>query len=407
MPQLGTSGSVGAPGSNPWRDPARFSSLEIQGILVMGIMVMATGLHGLPGGENRGRKVFMKWFFFCSSAACLVIVLMLAPHWRICLESGENPMIAPRATLKGSNSHVLRVVFSPDGKLIAAGQQDGTVKVWQVATGTDVITLPGQPVPVYSTREFVGAIAFSPSSELLAWGGGQHSIKLLDITSKRVTAQTAVDDSWINAIAFSPNGKDLAIGTNGGGVFLQNVSNKKLERIYTAEREELNGYQPGIRALAFDPSGRTLAFSSLREGYLVDLGNQFKIRASLHATDSDIVQLTFSPDGKTLAAAAQNVVLWNSTAGQKIGTITSVAKAIAYSPDGSMLAIARVTSVGDPSYVLVYDVEKRDQKLKFVGHEKGVLDISWCPDGNTFATAGTDGTVNLWDIQAIIRQAGN
>jgi WD40 repeat protein len=89
--------------------------------------------------------------------------------------SGRWPQDSLVRTLKGHTGDVGSVAFSPDGKFLASGSRDYTIKLWDVATGSLVRTLEGHASGVLS-------VAFSPDGRLLASGSGDWTIKLWDIS---------------------------------------------------------------------------------------------------------------------------------------------------------------------------------------------------------------------------------
>ena len=79
-----------------------------------------------------------------------------------------------RKTLKGHTTHVRSVAFSPDGKTLASGSYDKTIKLWNVASGKNTATLNGH-------TGWVISVAFSPDGKTLATGSTDGSVKLWDV----------------------------------------------------------------------------------------------------------------------------------------------------------------------------------------------------------------------------------
>ncbi len=107
------------------------------------------------------------------------------------------------AALPAVASHILRLAFSPDGKTLAAGCNDGGVRFWEVATQE-------QKAPQFNHTGRVRCVAFSPDGKLLASGGEDFAVQLADVaTGQRVRAIAQVP-AIVNNVAFSPDGRTLA-----------------------------------------------------------------------------------------------------------------------------------------------------------------------------------------------------
>jgi len=120
-------------------------------------------------------------------------------------------------TLQGHSSWVWSVSFSPDGKTLASGSGDKTIKLWDITTGREILTLKGHSSSVLS-------VSFSPDGKTLASGSGDKTIKLWDITTGREILTLQGHSSWVWSVSFSPDGKTLASGSGDKTVILWDVN---------------------------------------------------------------------------------------------------------------------------------------------------------------------------------------
>src|SRR5262245_29345835 len=163
------------------------------------------------------------------------------------------------ATFKGHTEPVYSVTFTPDGKYLATGSFDNTIKLWDVTSGKEAKTYGGPN----GHQKMVMCVAISPDGQLLASGSIDNNLKVWDIPltapSKILPATEAVQ-----AVALSPDGTKLAFGSKDGQVKLVNAADGK-------ELFKLEGHPPmpvlmkggveGITSVAFSPNGQTLASS--------------------------------------------------------------------------------------------------------------------------------------------------
>jgi hypothetical protein len=287
-------------------------------------------------------------------------------------------------TLRGHTSWVTSVAFSPDGRLLASGSDDQTLKLWDVETRQEVRTLRGHTDPVWS-------VAFSPDGRLLASGSGDNTVKLWDVeTGQEVrTLSGHTDPVW--SVAFSPDGRLLASGSGDNTVKLWDVETGQ-------EVRTLRGHTFLVVSVAFSLDGRLLASGSLDNTVkLWDVETGQEVHTLRGHTDS-VWSVAFSPDGRLLASGSddQTVKLWDVETGQEVRTLrghTSWVTSVAFSPDGRLLA-----SGSDDQTVKLWDVATGQEVRTLSGHTAPVRSLAFSPDGRLLASGSWDGTVRIWGV---------
>ena len=140
------------------------------------------------------------------------------------------------------------VSFSPDGKTLASGSYDNTIKLWNLATGEEIRTLQGHSSPVYS-------VAISPDGKTLVSGSADNTVKLWNLATGEEIRTFKGHSDEVNSVAISPDGKSIASGSRDKTIKLWNLATGKLIRT-------LFGHSESVRSVAFSPDGRTLASGS-------------------------------------------------------------------------------------------------------------------------------------------------
>ncbi|MCI0464303.1 MAG: PQQ-binding-like beta-propeller repeat protein [Gemmataceae bacterium] len=309
--------------------------------------------------------------------------------------------------LEGHRGPVAGVGYSPDGKLVITRGPSRDIRLWDPATGREVGVLEGH-------TDYIKAMAISPDGKLVASAAGSQdrTVRLWDVAARKEVRRLQVV-GWIGApaakaLAFSPDGARLASGADDVAIRLWDVATGTLLR-------RIEGGQAD--ALAYAPDGRTLAMA-VRFGKVVlwDAYSGQQVKAL--AGPPGVTALAFAPDGKTLATAGEwkwseergdnpeprepddnTIRLWEVQSGQLRGRLVGNQKgttALAFSPDGRHLVSGSKDGV-----VRLWDVSSGTWR-ELRGHAGAVLGVAFAPDGRTLASAGADTTALIWDVRAAL-----
>ncbi|HEY9627623.1 MAG TPA: caspase family protein [Coleofasciculaceae cyanobacterium] len=245
--------------------------------------------------------------------------------------------------LKGHTEIIHAIAMSPDGKTLATGSADKTIKLWDVQTGTLLQTLVGHAGVLWS-------MSFHPDGQVLASGGGDSTIRLWDLNSGQLLRTISGHKDRLFPVVFSPDGKTLASGSKDTTIKIWDWQTGKMLR-------NLPGHTDTVRALVFDAKGERLASGSW--------------------------------DG--------TVKLWDVQTGEELNTFTGHVNnvvSVAFSPDGKTIA-----SGGIDNTIKIWDLESQTLLASLKGHLDWILSVTFSPDGKTLVSGGRDGTVAVWKLQ--------
>lgn len=294
------------------------------------------------------------------------------------------------ATLRGHTSSVGCVAFSPDGMRLASTSRDDTIKLWDVASGKDILTLTGHSASPVD-------VVFSPAGDRLASASDDKTIKLWDADSGKEIMTLKGHTGEVGSIAFSPDGKSLASASMDRTIKLWDVQSG-------VEILTLAGHETIVIGVSFSPDGTRLASASRDIVKLWDVRSGREIN-TLKGHRQFVHNVCFSPDGTRLASGSrdQTIKLWDVNSGQEIVTLTGHEDAIhcvCFSPDGSRL----VSGSGD-STVKIWDARSGHRVTSLKGHDAAVASLSFTTDGSQLISGSHDQTIKLWDTQSLAEVA--
>jgi len=287
-------------------------------------------------------------------------------------------------TFEGHEWEVNSVAFSPDGKQVLSGSEDGTIKLWDVSNGREIRSFSG------GHTSYVNSVAFSPDGKQALSGSIDETIKLWDMASGREIKTFSGHTHWVNSVAFSPDGKLVLSSSYDGTVKLWDAASGR--EIKTFSSEDM------IRSVAFSPDGKQI-LSGSGDGTvkLWDAASGREIR-TFSGHSSVVSSVTFSPDGKQALSGSYDdtVKLWDVSSGKELKTFEGHkwdVNSVAFSPDGK-----QILSSSRDKTVKLWDVASGREIRTFSGHTFSVESVAFSPDGKQALSGSMDGTIRLWDV---------
>jgi RNA polymerase sigma factor (sigma-70 family) len=313
----------------------------------------------------------------------------------------------------GDSDGSASVALSPDGKTLALGYWDYTVRVWDVAAGKPLRRLPGYPDRFYPAYH----LAFSPDGKTLAAAGSHHAVCLLDTaTGNQLLKDAPAQESTIQAVAVAPDGKRLATASADFTVCLWNAATGQA-------LHDLRGHTGWLYAVVFAPDGRALA-SGGSDGIVRvwDAATGKEVRqlpadpaATKERENPKLSRLAFSADGKLLAAAyargdplrglqPDGVCIWDLATGKEVRRliVPMVANGcLTFSTDGRTLITLGedVRPPGDHHMIRRWRVATGEELPPIeLAANRSVYWKTISPDCTLAATNGSTGPVLVWDV---------
>ncbi|MGD1807400.1 protein kinase domain-containing protein [Dapis sp. BLCC M126] len=303
-------------------------------------------------------------------------------------------------TLIGHQKWVCSVAFNNDDKIVASGSEDETIKLWEVDSSREILTIRGH-------SGYVNSVTFSPDGKILASGSDDKTIRLWEVKTGKLLC---ILGDWsqgeyfghsggVTAIAFSPDGKILASASKDKNVKIWRLGDDIYDANFGKVMMTLSGHSRPVRAIAFSPDGKTLASGSEDNTIKIwdlSLGNTVKNLCNYYQGVHYIYAVAFSPDGKILASGGRdrNIKIWQIDQGEILQTFeghSSDVRQLAFSPQGNIIA-----SGSEDGTIKIWDGKTGRQIVNLEGHLKYVNSVTFSRDGKSLASGSSDHTIKIW-----------
>jgi WD40 repeat protein len=286
--------------------------------------------------------------------------------------------------LRGHESYIYPVAYSPDSRWLASGSWDRKVRLWDAATGELCATLPH--------ASFVWDLAFGPDGTWLVTGCPRDDrLRIWDVATARVRKEIPFPDPHFHSLTVNPDGTKVATT----GLLDQNARKCRLDVFDIASGESL--FSTEGASLAYSPDGRWLAALAADDKTLLLLdARTHETVARFSGHEKTVIKAAFSPDSGSLASCSRDrtVRLWQIGNGacQVLSGHTDEVYAVAFHPDGTRLATA-----GRDGAIWLWDLAQGQAVVRLPGHKSYVWSLAFSKDGASLASGSGDTTVRLWD----------
>jgi WD40 repeat protein len=327
------------------------------------------------------------------------------------------------AKFKANQGGVKDIVFSSDSEQLITLGEDGTLRMWGIPDGKQLIKRISLDSDVFNE------VSISSNNQILATNNEQGIVQLWSLRDQKLSelflGYSNLRVSPESTLNFSPDGSQVAVREIDGTIHLLDLKNNQEPISFVIERTSAifgshvkkNYYLS--KEINFSKDSNLLAIGGDNIIAIYDRNGQelIELSESPPRQEGDLMPqwveaMDFDPSGNLLASAALDgsVRLWSwkerrQVLPEPINASTGEALSVAFNPEGNLIATAG--SDGWTSRVRLWNLAG-ERMAEFEGHIGLVGDVIFSPNGKLIATAGSDGTARIWDLSGQqLAQFGN
>ena len=284
-------------------------------------------------------------------------------------------------TLSGHEEFLTGLAFTPDGKRIVSSSTDNTLRVWDASTGQELMVFEGHEARISD-------IAISPDGKRIVSVSLDRTAKVWDITTGAELIALHGLDKAIKSVAFSDDGARIVTGGHTGKIKVWDAANG-------TELTTLLGHLGSVTGVAFSPDSQRI-FSGSYDG-TVKIWELEVDRTAPVILDRRYRYMAFSSDGKHIVTAVDkdwSIRILDAATRDELIKIDGPGGGASFSPDGE-----RIISVDpvDRNDIDVWDVSSGKKLMTLSGHEDIIWSMSYSPDGTRIVSGGEDRTARVWN----------
>lgn len=300
------------------------------------------------------------------------------------LESGKE-----LRTLRGHSSHVLAVVLTPDGRRSLSGSRDGTLKLWDLAAVERAVSNEG--------HEGVKAIAITPDGQRAVSAGSDWQLMAWDIEGGRLLFKLEGHEGGVNAVAITPDGRCAVSASSDKTLKVWDLDSGKVLRT-------LEGHAESVIAVAITPNGEHAVSAS--DDHTLKIWNleQGKLVRTLEGHTASVDGVLITSDGRQAVSASKDntMKVWDLMSGEMLRSdeIELPNWTFVHHSVMALTPLADLIAIGREETLYYWDLERGKVVDYFKAHDALLTAVAFTPGGERAVSASNDRTVAIWDFDA-------